>query len=98
MSRRSVSLLIVAVPAVLLACPVARAHEYDVVLRGGTVYDRSGRPPVVANLAVRGETIAAGGDLGGAEGRRPRGYHPLHHSHWAHRAYRAHRARGQDRR
>jgi N-acyl-D-amino-acid deacylase len=70
MSRRSVSLLTVAVLAILLACPVARAQEYDVVLRGGTVYDGSGRPPVVADVAVRGETIAAVGDLGGAKGHR----------------------------
>ena len=70
MSRRPVSLLTVAVLAVLLACPLARAQEYDVVLRGGTVYDGSGRPPVVADVAVRGDTIAAVGDLGGAKGRR----------------------------
>ena len=70
MSRRSVSLLTVAVLAILLACPVARAQEYDVVLRGGTVYDGSGRPPVVADVAVRGDMIAAVGDLSRAKGRR----------------------------
>jgi N-acyl-D-amino-acid deacylase len=70
MSRRPVSLPTVAVLAILLACPVARAQEYDVVLRGGTVYDGSGRPPVVADVAVRGDTVAAVGDLGGAKGRR----------------------------
>jgi N-acyl-D-amino-acid deacylase len=70
MSRRPVSWLTVAVLAILLACPVARAQEYDVVLRGGTVYDGSGRPPVVADVAVRGDRIAAVGDLGGAKGRR----------------------------
>ena len=69
MSRRPVSLLSVAVLAILLACP-ARAQEYDVVLRGGTVYDGSGRPPVVADVAVRGDTVAAVGDLGVAKGRR----------------------------
>ncbi len=70
MSRRPVSLLSVTVLAVLLASPPARAQEYDVVLRGGTVYDGSGRPPVVADVAVRGDAIAAVGDLGGAKGRR----------------------------
>ena len=70
MSRRPVSLLTVPVLAILLTCPVARAQEYDVVLRGGTVYDGSGRPPVVADVAVRGDTVAAVGDLGEAKGRR----------------------------
>jgi N-acyl-D-amino-acid deacylase len=46
-------LLTVAVLAILLACPIARAREYDVVLRAGTVYDGWGRPPVVADVAVR---------------------------------------------
>ncbi len=70
MSRRPVSLLTVPVLAILLTCPVARAQEYDVVIRGGTVYDGSGRPPVVADVAVRGDTVAAVGDLGEAKGRR----------------------------
>ena len=66
--------------------PLARAQEYDVVIRGGTVYDGSGRPPVVADVAVRGDTIAAVGDLRGAKGtprdRRPRpGRRPRVHQH-----------------
>jgi N-acyl-D-amino-acid deacylase len=48
----------------------ARAQEYDIILRGGTVYDGSGARPVVADVAVRGDTIAAVGDLRGARGRR----------------------------
>ena len=40
-----------------------RAAEYDVLLRGGTVYDGSGQPPVVADVALRGDRIAAIGDL-----------------------------------
>ncbi len=40
---------------------------YDVVIRGGTVYDGSGEPPVVVDVGIRGDRIAALGDLSGAE-------------------------------
>jgi len=40
---------------------------YDVVIRGGTVYDGSGAPPVVVDVGIRGDRIAALGDLSGAE-------------------------------
>ena len=40
---------------------------YDVVIRGGTVYDGSGAPPVVADVGIRGDRIAALGNLSGAE-------------------------------
>jgi len=38
--------------------------QYDVIIRGGTVYDGSGWPASVADLAIRGDTIAAIGALG----------------------------------
>lgn len=37
--------------------------DYDVILRGGTVYDGLGNAPVVADIAIRGDRIAAIGDL-----------------------------------
>ena len=37
---------------------------YDVLLRGGTVYDGSGESPRVADVALAGDTVAALGDLG----------------------------------
>ena len=40
--------------------------EYDVLIRGGTVYDGTGSAPVSAELAIQGESIAAIGDLAGA--------------------------------
>ena len=70
MTRRRVLLVTFTSLAGFLAGPVAPAQEYDLVVRGGTVYDGSGRPPVVADVAVRGDTIAAIGDLRGAKGRR----------------------------
>ena len=42
------------------------APDYDVLIRGGTVYDGSGGPPIVADLAIAGDRIAAIGDLDGA--------------------------------
>ena len=70
MSHRPVLLLAVTGLAGLLAGPLARAQEYNVVLRGGAVYDGSGGPPAVADVAVRGDTVTAVGDLRGARGSR----------------------------
>jgi N-acyl-D-amino-acid deacylase len=39
---------------------------YDVILRGGTVYDGSGAAPYVADVAMTGDRIASIGDLGDA--------------------------------
>jgi N-acyl-D-amino-acid deacylase len=43
--------------------------QYDVVIRGGTVYDGSGWPAFQADVAIRDDTIAAVGALGGDKGR-----------------------------
>ncbi len=41
----------------------ACAPDYDTIVRGGTVYDGSGNAPVVADVAIDADTIAAIGDL-----------------------------------
>ena len=41
----------------------AQAPAYDVIIRGGTVYDGSGAPGKRADVGVRGDAIAAVGDL-----------------------------------
>ncbi len=46
------------------ATPDKNEYEYDVILRGGTVYDGSGDAPFVADVALRGEMVAA---IGSAE-------------------------------
>ena len=46
------------------------AAVYDVLIRGGTIYDGSGRAPRVADLAIRGDSIVAIGTLGDATARR----------------------------
>jgi N-acyl-D-amino-acid deacylase len=43
--------------------------ECDLLIRGGAVYDGSGGAPVVGDVAIGGDTIAAVGDVGGWRGR-----------------------------
>ncbi len=49
-----------------LACGPGHGPDYDVVLRGGTVYDGSGGPPRVTDVGLRVDRVAAIGDLAGA--------------------------------
>jgi len=44
------------------------APEYDLVIRGGTLFDGSGDAPLFGDLAISGDTIVAMGDLGNASG------------------------------
>jgi N-acyl-D-amino-acid deacylase len=54
----------------LLAAPGARGAEtYDVIVRGGTVYDGGGGPGRRADVGIRGDHIASIGDLSRAEAR-----------------------------
>lgn len=55
-------------PAPAPPAPSPAAH-HEIVLRGGTIYDGSGRAPFVGDVALDGDRIAALGDLGGARGR-----------------------------
>jgi N-acyl-D-amino-acid deacylase len=43
--------------------------QYDVVIRGGRLLDGSGKPSVIADLAINSDTIAAIGNLGNARGK-----------------------------
>jgi len=43
---------------------------YDLLIRGGTVYDGSGAEPVVADVGIRGDRIAAIGQLTRAHAKR----------------------------
>jgi len=54
----------------LLALPAgaaqAQSPQYDVVIRGGTIYDGSGGKPIVGDVALRGDSIVAiGASIGG---------------------------------
>jgi N-acyl-D-amino-acid deacylase len=58
-----------AVIASLLApAPLEPAERLEVVVRGGTLYDGTGGAPRRADLGIRGDRVAAIGDLSGAEG------------------------------
>jgi len=54
--------------ALFLGC--APTTEYDVLIRGGTLYDGTGGPPVVGDLAISGDSIVAVGRIGRARGIR----------------------------
>ncbi|HEX5764184.1 MAG TPA: D-aminoacylase, partial [Woeseiaceae bacterium] len=51
------------------ATSTAERTVYDVVIRGGTVYDGLGGDPVSADAAIDGDRLAVIGDLSGARGR-----------------------------
>src|SRR3954471_18978723 len=55
------------IPGLALA---ASPKTYDLILRGGTIYDGSGGKPYVGDVAVNGDRIAAVGDLGNAHGKK----------------------------
>jgi len=44
------------------------APNYDVLIRGGSVYDGSGSPPRTADVGINGDVIVAIGDLSNATG------------------------------
>ena len=46
-----------------LAC--APAHEHDIVIRGGTLFDGTGDPGIVGDLAIDGDRIVAVGEVDG---------------------------------
>jgi N-acyl-D-amino-acid deacylase len=49
--------------AALALAPAADPVQADVVLRGGTVHDGSGKPGVVADVAIKGDRIVAVGSF-----------------------------------
>jgi N-acyl-D-amino-acid deacylase len=66
------SRFVIAVCSIVIGGAVSGCSEpeYDFVLRGGTIYDGSGSPPIVADVGIKGDSIAAIGDLAQASGRR----------------------------
>ncbi len=66
---KSVLLLSVALPLLgLVASSCQKAPEFDVVIRGGTIYDGTGEAGSVGDLGILGDRIAAVGDLAGRSG------------------------------
>jgi len=56
---------VIACGAWIAACA---SPDYDLILRNGTVYDGSGSPGVVADVAIDADTVAAVGDLANSRG------------------------------
>lgn len=67
--RVSWAISAVALAMVVLLSSCSTKPDYDIVIRGGTLYDGSGSPGVQGDLAISGDTIVAMGDLAGGRGR-----------------------------
>ncbi len=65
-----VGLVVVSFVCVACSSPSSEPTAYDTILRGGTVHDGRGGPPVVADVALSGDRIVAIGDLGDATASR----------------------------
>ncbi len=52
----------------LLICGCTHGPDYDLILRGGTIYDGSGNAPYIADIAVNEDRIAVIGTLANARG------------------------------
>ncbi len=58
------ALSLILLVSMLLGQAQPRAQTtFDIIIRGGTVYDGSGRPPVKADVGIKGDRIAAIGNL-----------------------------------
>lgn len=51
--------------ASVAAKPAASVATYDVIIRGGTIYDGSGKSPVVGDVAIKDDRIVAVGKIEG---------------------------------
>jgi len=70
MLRRIAALLLalLLLPATFFA-QTRRASEFDVVIEGGTVYDGTGGRPLRADVGIKGDRVAAIGNLRGSRAR-----------------------------
>ena len=51
----------------MIALSVSAQGDYDIIIRGGMVYDGSGRAPVKADVGIKGDTVVKIGDLSRAK-------------------------------
>ena len=63
--RFAPSLLLLCSSMLVSASAVAQAPAYDLIVRGGTIYDGSGKPPVVGDVAIKDDRIVAVGKVEG---------------------------------
>jgi len=67
-TRKHIWLCLILALSAWACTPDEPATNYDLIVRGGTVYDGLGSAPVEADVAVNGDRIAAVGDLSDATG------------------------------
>ena len=67
MSRHAILLVFVA--GLIVGCSPPRPVDYDLVIRGGTVYDGTGAPGIAADVAINGDRIVAIGEIDGNAAR-----------------------------
>lgn len=58
------------VACILLLLVACQKQKFDVIIRGGTVYDGSGKEGVLTDVGINADTVAFIGDLSGAEGKK----------------------------
>ncbi len=66
MKRSMLGAALVGVSCVLAAPACSRPESFEVIIRGGTVYDGTGAPGLRADVGIRGDRIAAVRDLSSA--------------------------------
>lgn len=63
---RRIQVLVIGIIAGCIAAACTPPASYDVILRNGTIYDGSGEPSYIGDVAFEGDKIAALGDIGNA--------------------------------
>ncbi|WP_293645710.1 N-acyl-D-amino-acid deacylase family protein [Sphingopyxis sp. RIFCSPHIGHO2_12_FULL_65_19] len=63
--RFALSLMLLCSAMPVSAPVIAKAPAYDLIIRGGTIYDGSGKPPVVGDVAIKDDRIVAVGTVAG---------------------------------
>lgn len=56
--------------ALVILFSACQKQKFDLIIRGGTVYDGSGKPGVVTDVGINADTVAAIGDLTNAIGTK----------------------------
>jgi len=65
----SLMLLSGSIPAAAPAAAKGASPAYDLIIRGGTIYDGSGAPPITGDVAIKGDRIVAVGTVDGTAKR-----------------------------
>jgi N-acyl-D-amino-acid deacylase len=63
-------ILLLALLAILVSCQRTTTPDYDIVIKGGEVYDGAGGEPVKADVAIAGDEIVRIGQIEASQARR----------------------------